>query len=159
MILENLLKGMTIPGVVPENRLDNQTKQLSVDEKALFIIQNLIGEISRLQKLLAKRKGVTLSAEVIGVMDSIEQSTIAKAWGVSRHAFAQMIEKLQVTGMSRRKSGSGATISVMTDAVKRKLVQILVQNEGDIDFNTWEEEIAKDKRFKATPKRESIRRW
>ena len=26
-------------------------------------------------------------------------------------------------------------------------------------FKTWEEEIAKDKRFTASPKRESIRRW
>ena len=55
---------------------------------------------------------------------------------MNRHAFSQIFEKMQDTGSLRRRPGSGAPISVMTDAVKRKLVQILVQNKGDIDFQT-----------------------
>ena len=52
--------------------------------------------------------------------------------------------------------GTGRTITVMTDAVKKKLVKILIKHKGDLDFKIWEEEIAKDTRFSATPKRESI---
>ena len=66
---------------------------------------------------------------------------------------------MQSTGQLKRKLGSGAQISVLTEAVKRKLVKILIEKNGDIDFKSWEEEIARDKRFSVTPKRESIRRW
>ena len=58
MRLENLLTGFTVPGVVPKNRMENKNKQLSTDQKALFVIQNLISEIVRLNKLLAKDKRV-----------------------------------------------------------------------------------------------------
>ena len=57
MILENLLRGMTVPGRVPKDRIDDMTKQLSMDQKSIFIIQNLVGEIVRLHKLLAKKMG------------------------------------------------------------------------------------------------------
>ena len=57
MRLENLLRGMTIPGKVSNSRRKNVTKQLSKDEKALFVVQNLIGEIVRLNKLRAREKG------------------------------------------------------------------------------------------------------
>ena len=50
MQLENLLTGFTVPGVDPTNRMKNMNKQLSKDQKALFIIQNLISEIVRLKK-------------------------------------------------------------------------------------------------------------
>ena len=33
------------------------TKQLTKDEKALFVIQNLVGEIVRLNKVIARAKG------------------------------------------------------------------------------------------------------
>ena len=79
--------------------------------------------------------------------------------GVTRTLFPELLEKIQNTGTFKRKRGTGAVVSVMTEAVKRKLIDILVKNKGDIDFTTWEEEISKDKRFTVTPKRESIRRW
>ena len=47
----------------------------------------------------------------------------------------------------------------MTESVKRKLVKILVEHNGDLDFKSWEEEIAKDNRFRLTPNHETIRRW
>ena len=136
MILENLLRGMTVPGRVPRDRIDNMTKQLSMDQQSIFIIQNLVGEIVRLRKLLAKKYGLTLNSDITEFIGNIEKIAIARKWGVNRHAFLQIIEKMQVTGSLRRKQGSGAPISVMTDAVKRKLVQILLQNKGDIDFQT-----------------------
>ena len=78
---------------------------------------------------------------------------------MSRTVFPKLLDKIQSSGTIQRKLGSGAKVSVMTEAVKRKLVEILIEHKGDIDFITWEEEIAKDKRFTKTPKRESIRRW
>ena len=159
MRLENLLTGFTVPGVVPTNRMENMNKQLSTDQKALFVIQNLIPEIVRLNKLLAKVKGLKLNSSVLGSIIAKHQSAIAKSWGVGRMALSKQLGKLQVTGVLSRKLGSGAPISVMTEAVKKKLVKILINNNGDIDFKTWEEEIARDKRFTRTPKRESIRRW
>ena len=65
MLLESLLRGMTIPGKVPQKRTENMGKQLSSEEKSLFIIQNLIGEIVRLQKKLFKMKGVKLPSSII----------------------------------------------------------------------------------------------
>ena len=153
------MTGFTVPGVVPTNRMENKNKQLSTDQKALFIIQNLISEIVRLNKLLAKVKGLKLNSLVLGSITAKHQSAIAKSWGVGRMALSKQLGKLQVTGVLSRKLGSGAPISVMTEAVKKKLVKILINNNGDIDFKTWEEEIARDKRFTRTPKRESIRRW
>ena len=49
MRLENLLRGMTVPGAVPQKRKENMRKQLTQDEKTLFVIQNLVGEIVRLE--------------------------------------------------------------------------------------------------------------
>ena len=57
MRLENLLRGMAIPGNVPNKRKDTTTKHLTKDEKALFVIQNLVGEIIRLNKVIARAKG------------------------------------------------------------------------------------------------------
>ena len=159
MRLENLLSGLTIPGAVPADRVENLDKQLSTDQKALFVIQNLISEIARLNKRLAKVNGLTLSSHFIDSIGAKHKTAIARAWGVGRLAFSKQLEKLQTTGLLSRKVGSGAPISVMTEAVKNKLVKILINNNGDIDFRTWEVEISKDKRFTRTPKRESIRRW
>ena len=159
MRLENILRGMTIPGVVPQHRQENVLNQLPSEDKALFLIQNLVGEIVRLHKLLCKMKSQRLNPDFAEICKNANQSAIAKAWGVSRNLFPELLEKIQNTGTLKRQRGTGATVSVMTEAVKRKLIDILVKNKGDIDFTTWEEEISKDKRFKLTPKRESIRRW
>ena len=149
---------MTIPGVVSRHHQENISKQLLPEEKSLFLIQNLVGEIVRLHKLMAAMKGVFLDPEIAEKIKNINQSTIAKAWGVSRLLFPELLQKIQGTGTFKRKEGSGATITVMTAAVKRKLTEILIKHKGDLDFTTWQEEIRKDKRFKVTPKRETIRR-
>ena len=47
---------MTIPGNVPNKRKNTMTKHLTKDEKALFVIQNLVGEIVRLNKVIARAK-------------------------------------------------------------------------------------------------------
>ena len=159
MLIRNLLKGMTIPGAVPTSRTQNITKQLSTDEKSLFLIQSLIGEIVRLHKILARIKGPQVTSDIMENINQIDQSAIASAWGLHRSAFAKMIQKIQNRGDLRRKTGSGAPVSVMTDAIKRKLVKILLHHKGDIDFKTWEEEIRKDKRFTVTPHQDTIRRW
>ena len=153
------MSGFTVPGVIPTNRMENMNKQLTKDQKSLFIIQNLISEIIRLNKRLAKVKGLYLHSSVLDSIRAKHQSAIAKSWGVGRMTLSKQLAKLQATGLLSRKLGSGAPISVMTEAVKKKLVKILINNNGDIDFKTWAEEIAKDKRFTRTPKRESIRRW
>ena len=57
MRLENLLRGMTIPGNVPNKRNNTNTKYFSKDEKALFLIQNYVGEIVNLNKDIARTKG------------------------------------------------------------------------------------------------------
>ena len=90
---------------------------------------------------------------------TIDQRGIAKAWGVSRLVFPDTLKNLQQTGTIKRKIGSGAPITVMTTAVKKKLVKILIDNNGDIDFKTWAENMANDKRFGITPSHETIRRW
>ena len=59
------MTGFTVPGVVPTNRMENMNKQLSKDQKALFIIQNLISEIVRLKKKMAKVKGLKLNSSVL----------------------------------------------------------------------------------------------
>ena len=158
MRLENILVGMTIPGVLSQHRQDNLSKQLSHEEKTLFMIQNLVGEIVRLQKLICKRNGVTMRSDLVENTKTITQSAIAKAWGVSRNLFTEILQKIQDSGTFKRKKGSGSTITVMTEAVKRKLIKILVKHKGDLDFTTWEEEIKKDERFTVTPKRETIRK-
>ena len=158
MRLEYILRGMTIPGVLTQHRQKNMSKQLLPEEKTLFFIQNLIGEIVRLHKLMSEMKGITLDTEISGKIKTINQSTIAKAWGVSRLLFPDILAKIQSTGTFNRKKGSGATITVMTPAVKRKLIDILIKHKGDLDFTTWQEEISNDKRFTVTPKRETIRR-
>ena len=158
MRLENILRGMTIPGMVSQHRQENISKQLLPEEKALFLIQNLVGEIVRLHKLMAAMKGVLFDPEIAEKFKNINQSTIAKAWGVSRLLFPELLQKIQSTGTFKRKTGSGAPITVMTAAVKRKLTEILIKHKGDLDFTTWQDEISKDKRFKVTPKRETIRR-
>ena len=58
MRVENLLRGMTIPGTIPESRKKNMTKHLNKDERSLFVVQNLLGEIIRLKKLNARNKGI-----------------------------------------------------------------------------------------------------
>ena len=90
---------------------------------------------------------------------STDQIGISKAWGVTRQVFPDILKKIQKFGDLKRKLGSGAPITVMTTAVKNKLVKILIENNGDLDFKSWEDEIAKDKRFRLTPKQETIRRW
>ena len=158
MRLENILVGMTIPGVVSQNRLENMSKQLLPEEKSLFMIQNLVGEIVRLQKLICSRTGETLGPEIAKDIKSINQSAIAKAWGVNRNLFPELFQKIQQAGSLKRKKGSGTTITVMSPAIKRKLIEILIKHKGDLDFITWQEELRKDKRFTITPKRESIRK-
>ena len=63
MRLENILRGMIIPGTVPHSREENMSKQLSCEEKALFLIQNLVGKIVRVHKLLGRLKGQNLGSE------------------------------------------------------------------------------------------------
>lgn len=157
MLLRNLLKGMTIPGAVPTSRKENMTVQLSTDQKSLFLIQSLIGEIARLHKFLARIKGPQLTSDIMKSLSQVDQSAIASAWGLHRSAFAKMMKNLQNRGSLTRKTGSGAPVSVMTEAVKHKLVKILLHHKGDIDFKTWAEKIKKDKRFTATPHQETIR--
>ena len=70
-----------------------------------------------LQKKLLKIKGLSLSSNVNEHAHSIEQTTIARAWGVSRLAFPQFLAKMQSTGELKRKLGSGAQISVMPESV------------------------------------------
>ena len=48
---------MTIPGNVPNKRKNTMTKHLTKDEKALLVIQNHVGEIVRLNKVIARAKG------------------------------------------------------------------------------------------------------
>ena len=156
MRLENILRGMTIAGVVSQHHQDKISKQLLPEEKDLFLIHNRVGEIVRLYKLMAAMKGVLLDPKIAEKIKHINQSTIAKAWGVSRLLFPELIQKIKGRCTFKRKKGSGATISVMTAAVKRKLTEILIKHKCDLDFITWHEEISKDKRFKVTPKRETI---
>ena len=42
MRLENLLRGMIVPGAVSLERKENPRKQMTRDEKAVFVIQNLV---------------------------------------------------------------------------------------------------------------------
>ena len=74
-------------------------------------------------------------------------------------ALSEQLATLQMTAVRRSKLGSEAQISVMIEANKKKLVIILINNNREIDFNTWEEEIFRDQRITRTPKKESIRRW
>ena len=60
MRLKNLLCGMTVPGKVPDSRRKTVSKHFTNDERALFVIQNLVGEIVRLNKLIARQKGIPL---------------------------------------------------------------------------------------------------
>ena len=136
MRLENILRGMAIPGVVPQEHRENKTKQLSRDQKPLFVVQNLVGEIVRLDKLVQRIQGRNFNSEITKYTRNFDQSAIAKAWGVSRTVFPHLLAKIQTTGTLRRKKGTGATISVMTEAVKRKLIHILIKHQGDIDFKT-----------------------
>ena len=89
MLLENLLRGMTIPGEVPQDRSENMRKQLLSEEKSLFVTKNLIGEIVRFQKKLVEIKGVKLPSSIIEHAHSIEQTAIERAWGVNRIVFTQ----------------------------------------------------------------------
>ena len=57
MRLENLLRGMMIPGEIPDERRTNMTTQLTAEQKSLFVIQNLVGEIVRLNKVIGRIKG------------------------------------------------------------------------------------------------------
>ena len=66
-----------------QHHQENISKQLLPEEKALFLIQNLVGEIVRLPKLMAAMKGVLLDPEIAEKIKNINQSTIAKAWGVT----------------------------------------------------------------------------
>ena len=112
-----------------------------------------------LDKLLQRLKGYSPNANLIKSLNMIDQSAIARAWGISRTVFPQLLAKVRNTSSLKHQRGTGTTITVMTDAVKKKLVKIWIKHKGDLYFKSWEEEIAKDKRFTATPKRESIRRW
>ena len=79
MRLENILRGLTIPGVVPQDREHNFSKQLTEDHKLLFVIQNLVGEIVRLEKLVQRIKGHDTNSDIIKSIKMITQSQIAKA--------------------------------------------------------------------------------
>ena len=57
MRLENLLRGMMIPGEIPDERRTNMTTQLTAEQKSLFLIQNLVDEIVRLNKVIGRMKG------------------------------------------------------------------------------------------------------
>ena len=119
MRLENILRGMTVPGVIPQERRKNITKQLSNDEKSLIVLHNLVGEIVRLDKLVQRIQGRSLNPDITKYVQNYDQSAIARAWGVSRTVFPYLLAKIKNTGTLRRKKGTGATISVMTEAVKR----------------------------------------
>ena len=103
-------------------------------------------------------KGIPIS-NISSNISPIDQIGISNAWGVSHQVFPEILKKIQEKGHIKRKLGSGAPITVMTTAVKKKLVKILIENNGDLDFKSWEEEIAKDTTFELTPKQETIRRW
>ena len=79
MRLENILRGLTIPGVVPQDRELNFSKKLTEDHKLLFVIQNLVGEIVRLEKLVQRIKGHDINLDIIKSIKMINQSQIAKA--------------------------------------------------------------------------------
>ena len=81
MRLESLLSGLTIPGAVPADRVENFDKQLSTHQKALFVIQNLISEIVRLNKCLAKVNGLTLNSHFLESIGAKDKTAIARAWG------------------------------------------------------------------------------
>ena len=57
MRLDIILRGMLAPRKLPISRTNNMSKHLKDDQKALFIIQHLVGEIVRLNKLIARQKG------------------------------------------------------------------------------------------------------
>ena len=103
MRLENVLRGMTIPGVVPQERRKNITKQLSSDQKSLFVVQNLVGEIVRLDKLVQRIQGRNFNSEIKKYTQNFDESAIAKAWGVSRTVFPHLLAKIQNTGTLSRK--------------------------------------------------------
>ena len=63
IILENLLKGLTVPGEMPQDRRDYMTKQMSTYHKSSFIMKKLIAEIVRLHKLQTKTNGLRLDCE------------------------------------------------------------------------------------------------
>ena len=60
-----------------------------------------------------------------------DECGIAKAWGVKRLVSPDLLKKLQQTGLLIRKTGSGPPISVMTGAVKKKLIGVLMKNNVD----------------------------
>ena len=115
----------------------------------------------RLEKLLQRLKGYSPNANLIKSLNMIDQSAIARAWGMSRTVFPQLLAKVRNTSSLKHQRGTGTTITVMTDAVKKKLDKIWIKHKGYLYFNlkVGRKKIAKDKRFSATPKRESIRRW
>ena len=81
MRFENILNGFTVPRVVPTNRMENMNKQLSTDQKTLFFIKNRIPEIVRLNKMLAKVKGLKLNSLVLESITAKHQSAISKILG------------------------------------------------------------------------------
>ena len=112
MRLENLLRGMTLPGAVPHKRKENIRKQLSQDEKTVFVVQNLVGEIVRLEKQLQRSKGHSLYSDQMQSLNIIDQSAIANAWGVSRTVFPNLLAKIQKIGSLKRQSGTGMTLQL-----------------------------------------------
>ena len=78
MRLENILSGLTIPGIVPQDREHDFSKQLTEDHKLLFVIQNLVGEIIRLEKLVQRIKGHDMNLENLKSIKMITQSEIAR---------------------------------------------------------------------------------
>ena len=48
---------MMIPGEITEERRANMTRQLTPEQKSLFLVQNLVGEIVRLNKVIGRMKG------------------------------------------------------------------------------------------------------
>ena len=96
-------------------------------------------------------------SRLLSSTSTIDQRAIAKAWGVSRLVFPETLKKLQISRNLERKLGSGPVITVMTLAVKKRLVKILIDHNGDLDFKSWEEEIVKDERLRLTPEQQP--RW
>ena len=61
------------------------------DEKTVFVIQNLVREIVRLEKLLQRMKGYRSNSDPIKFLNMIDQSALARACGVGRTVFPHLL--------------------------------------------------------------------
>ena len=74
-------------------------------------------------------RGQSMNPEFAEIIKNTNQSVIAKPWGVPRILFPELLEKIQSTGTFKRKRGTGAVVSVMTESVKQKIIDILVKKQ------------------------------